>query len=69
MAIQFVFPHLVQGRVPDVSNCEELSELQIVFSTKLCTLVLKTVVGNSSESQPMTFFYDRMTKLQEHEKW
>src|SRR5271167_2732347 len=69
MAIQPSFPHLTQGRVPDVSNCEELRNRHSPFSTKLCTLVLKTVVHNLSGAQPANFFYDRMTILWETRKW
>src|SRR5271157_1114086 len=39
-------PHLPQGTVLDASTSEELSRLQRVFSTKLCTLLLKTEVGD-----------------------
>src|SRR5271167_3812482 len=67
MAIQPSFPHLTQGRVPDVSNCEELRNRHTPFSTKLCTLVLKTVVHNLSGAQPANFFYDRMTILWKRE--
>ncbi len=50
-----VISHLAQGRVPDVSNCEELSDLRIALFHKLMHICVENVVGNSSEPQPGTF--------------
>jgi hypothetical protein len=59
-------PHLTQGIVLDASNSEELTELQIAFSTNLCTLVLKTSVADSAKLHRAIFFCDRMTNPREH---
>ena len=62
-----VIPHLAQGRVLDVSNCEELSELRIALFHKLMHTCVENCCRNSSEPQPATFFYDRMTNPPERE--
>ena len=40
--------HFPRCIVLDASNSEELSPAQFVFSTKLCTLMLKTVLNDSA---------------------
>src|SRR5271157_5734290 len=69
MAIQPSFPHLAQGRVPDVSNYEELSESSPSLFHKVMHTRVENCFQNLSVPQPAIFFYDRMTILSEHEEW